>query len=104
MRPVLRGIAPEHVTDFVVPLGQGLVGYTALANNVLRTSDAARHPSFSREHEDFVPEGFCSCICIPVSGSGRPQEKPKVYGILKVAPRSRCPSDRRSDRVSTKGK
>ncbi len=83
-RPVLRGMAPEHVTDFVVPLGQGLVGYTALSNSVLRTSDAARHPSFSREHEDFVPEGCCSCICIPVTGSGRPKEKPKVYGILKV--------------------
>lgn len=81
---LMRGVAPEHVAEFAVPLGQGLVGYTALSNNILRCSDARKHPSFSPEYEDYVPDGPCSCICIPVVGDSRPEDKPPVRGVVKV--------------------
>eukprot|EP00951_Prasinocladus_malaysianus_P048067 scaffold654263_cov57-Prasinocladus_malaysianus.AAC.1 len=61
----MSGMAPEHITEYNVPLGQGLVGFAALSNSVLRTTDARKHPAFCPEHEDYAPEVPCSCICMP---------------------------------------
>ena len=83
---VLLGMAPKHLENKMVPLGQGLVGYSALSNSIVQHSDARKHPSFSREYEDFIPDGPCACVCMPVTdtGKGRHDEKHKVYGVVKV--------------------
>lgn len=77
-------MAPSDIDAKPIPLGQGLAGYAALSNSTLRTGDVRKHPSFNADHEDYVPDGQCCCICLPVNGAARPQDKHQIYGLIKV--------------------
>eukprot|EP00873_Tetraselmis_striata_P039789 jgi/Tetstr1/460053/TSEL_005373.t1 len=77
-------MAPSDIDAKPIPLGQGLAGYAALSNSTLRTGDVRKHPSFNADHEDYVPDGQCCCICLPVNGAARPQDRHQIYGLIKI--------------------